>query len=44
MLAVICGVNSIRDVIVFFKIVEGRDFMSGVFIEIFEDELVKYYI
>lgn len=44
MLAVICGANSIRDVIAFPKTVEGRDSMSGAPTEISEDELAKYHI
>lgn len=44
MLAVICGANSIRDVIAFPKTVEGRDPVSGAPAEISEDELVQYHI
>lgn len=44
MLAVICGANSIRDVIAFPKSVEGRDSMSGAPTEIPEDELAQYHI
>lgn len=44
MLAVICGANSIRDVIAFPKTVEGRDSMSGAPTEISEDELAEYHI
>lgn len=44
MLAVICGANSIRDVIAFPKTVEGRDSMSGAPTEISENELAKYHI
>jgi aspartyl-tRNA synthetase len=44
MLAMICGANSIRDVIAFPKTVEGRDPVSGAPAEILERELAQYHI
>ncbi|XP_061188536.1 aspartate--tRNA ligase, mitochondrial-like [Saccostrea echinata] len=44
MLAVICGANSIRDVIAFPKTAEGRDPVSGAPTDISERELAQYHI
>ncbi|XP_062584824.1 aspartate--tRNA ligase, mitochondrial-like [Saccostrea cucullata] len=44
MLAIICGTNSIRDVIAFPKTAEGRDPVSGAPTEISESDLAQYHI